>query len=109
MIFENRADAGRQLSKQLQGFGNQQDVVVLGIPQGGVVVAFEIASALLWTSFCRESSAFPTTKNFPSAPSPLATDGISIIHFDETRSAEPLEPIGEFAFGEPAETSPSDV
>jgi hypothetical protein len=46
MIFENRADAGRQLSKQLQGFGNQQDVVVLGMPRGRVVVAFEIASAL---------------------------------------------------------------
>jgi len=46
MIFENRVDAGRQLSKPLQGFGNQQDVVVLGIPRGGVVVAFEIASVI---------------------------------------------------------------
>jgi putative phosphoribosyl transferase len=46
MIFENRADAGRQLSKRLQSFGDQQDVTILGIPRGGVVVAFEIASAL---------------------------------------------------------------
>ena len=46
MIFENRADAGRQLSKRLRSFSDQQDVTVLGIPRGGVVVAFEIASAL---------------------------------------------------------------
>jgi putative phosphoribosyl transferase len=46
MIFENRTDAGRQLSKQLQEMRNHQDVVVLGIPRGGVVVAFEVASAI---------------------------------------------------------------
>jgi putative phosphoribosyl transferase len=46
MIFEDRANAGRQLSKALLDFANRQDVTVLGIPRGGVVVAFEIASAL---------------------------------------------------------------
>src|ERR1035437_8382499 len=46
MIFENRTDAGRQLSKRLRDFGDRQDVIVLGIPRGGVVVAFEIAAAL---------------------------------------------------------------
>ena len=46
MIFENRSDAGRQLSKQFQSLVSQQDVLVLGIPRGGVVVAFEIAWAL---------------------------------------------------------------
>jgi erythromycin esterase-like protein len=33
----------------------------------------------------------------------------AVIHLDETRSVEPLEPMGEFAFGEPAETFPSGV
>jgi erythromycin esterase-like protein len=33
----------------------------------------------------------------------------AIIHLDETRSVEPLEPIGDDAFGEPAETFPSGV
>jgi len=33
----------------------------------------------------------------------------AIIHLDETRCVEPLEPTGEFAFGEPAETFPSGV
>jgi erythromycin esterase-like protein len=33
----------------------------------------------------------------------------AIIHFDQTRAVEPLEPIGTFAFGEPAETFPSGI
>jgi len=46
MIFENRIDAGRQLADLLQDYRNRKDVIVLGIPRGGVVVAFEVASAL---------------------------------------------------------------
>lgn len=46
MIFENREDAGRQLVKRLEHFANRPNVVVLGIPRGGVSVAFEVASAL---------------------------------------------------------------
>ena len=46
MTFEDRADAGRQLAKRLEGFAQRSDVVVLGVPRGGVVVAFEVAAAL---------------------------------------------------------------
>jgi putative phosphoribosyl transferase len=46
MTFKNREDAGRQLAKQLQAFANRKDVNVLGIPRGGVAVAYEIATAL---------------------------------------------------------------
>ena len=46
MIFEDRADAGRQLAKRLEAFAQRADVVVLGVPRGGVVVAFEVATAL---------------------------------------------------------------
>jgi putative phosphoribosyl transferase len=46
MIFKDREDAGRQLAKQLSGYANQNDVIVLGIPRGGVPIAFEIAQAL---------------------------------------------------------------
>lgn len=44
-IFEDRVDAGRQLGRQLRELRGQ-DVVVLGLPRGGVPVAFEVAAAL---------------------------------------------------------------
>ena len=43
MVFKNREDAGRQLAKLLSRFTNQKDVIVLGIPRGGVSVAYEVA------------------------------------------------------------------
>jgi len=44
-IFDNRHDAGRQLAEKL-GEYNNQSIVVLAIPNGGVPVALEVASAL---------------------------------------------------------------
>ena len=44
-IFEDRVDAGRQLGRRLAELRGQ-DIVVLGLPRGGVPVAFEVAAAL---------------------------------------------------------------
>ncbi|MGH9717115.1 MAG: phosphoribosyltransferase [Candidatus Acidiferrales bacterium] len=46
VIFADRADAGRQLAGRLSGYAQRADVVVLGIPRGGVAVASEVAKAL---------------------------------------------------------------
>jgi predicted phosphoribosyltransferase len=45
MLFRNRVDAGAKLARALMQLKGK-DVVVLGIPRGGVVVANEVANAL---------------------------------------------------------------
>ena len=44
-IFEDRVDAGRQLGRRLWDLRGK-DIVVLGLPRGGVPVAAEVAAAL---------------------------------------------------------------
>lgn len=44
--FANRVDAGRQLAKCLEDYAGQSDVIVLGLPRGGVPVAAEVAQHL---------------------------------------------------------------
>ena len=45
-IFHDRADAGRALAKQLDGYAGRHDVVVLALPRGGVPVGYHVAEAL---------------------------------------------------------------
>lgn len=45
MFFYDRADAGARLAERLESYRGE-DVLVLGLPRGGVVVASEVARAL---------------------------------------------------------------
>jgi putative phosphoribosyl transferase len=44
--FRDRADAGRYLAERLADLSGRSDLLVLGIPRGGVPVAYEVARAL---------------------------------------------------------------
>lgn len=44
-VFKDRREAGRVLARMLEKYRNE-DPIVLGLPRGGVVVAYEIAQAL---------------------------------------------------------------
>lgn len=46
MHFRDRHEAGQLLAKELVTLRGREDVIVLGVPRGGVVVAYEVARAL---------------------------------------------------------------
>jgi putative phosphoribosyl transferase len=46
MRFHNRDEAGHLLAERLRKYSGQHDVVVLGLPRGGVPVAFAVAQEL---------------------------------------------------------------
>ena len=45
-MFANRREAGTRLAQRLQTLSGRSDVLVLGLPRGGIPVAYEVARAL---------------------------------------------------------------
>src|SRR5689334_8416955 len=45
-LFQNRVEAGRMLGEALSELQGRDDVIVIGVPRGGVVVAQEVARVL---------------------------------------------------------------
>lgn len=46
MIFRDREQAGQRLAQELAAYRQNRDVVVLGLPRGGVPVAYQVARSL---------------------------------------------------------------
>ncbi|MHA3770818.1 phosphoribosyltransferase [Verrucomicrobiota bacterium sgz303538] len=45
-LFQDRRHAGRELAKRVTAYANQEHVLVLALPRGGVPVGYEVAHAL---------------------------------------------------------------
>ena len=84
VVFKNRQDAGRQLAEKLIEYKGQS-AVVLTIPNGGVLVAMEVASALeaeLDLIICRKIP-LPLTPEAGFAA--IADDGTLFLNEDVVR------------------------
>ncbi len=85
-IFENRHDAGRQLAAELGEYVDCS-VVVLAIPNGGMPVALEVASALkaeLDLIVCRK---IPMVLNPEGSMGAAADDGTVILNEEAVKRA----------------------
>lgn len=45
-VFRDRVQAGQMLAEALMNYANRNDVIVLGLPRGGVPVAYQVAKQL---------------------------------------------------------------
>ena len=79
MIYANRVEAGRRLASFLTHYANRKDVIVLGVPRGGVPVAFEVARALnaLLDVFVLRKLGVPQREEF--AFGAVASGGVRVL------------------------------
>jgi putative phosphoribosyl transferase len=87
-LFRNRTEAGRMLAARLTRYAGQPDVLVLGLPRGGVTVAFEVAQRLeapLDVLVVRKLGV-PGQKEL--AMGAIASGGVRVVHEDLVRSLQ---------------------
>lgn len=77
--FLDRYDAGRRLAAALSRYADQPDLLILGLPRGGVPVAYEVARALraLLDVFLVRKLGFPGHEEL--AMGAIASGGVRIL------------------------------
>lgn len=86
MIFQDRSQAGKHLAKHLQAYANRHDVLVLGLPRGGVPVAFEVAAALHAPLDVLLVRKLGTPGNEECAMGAIASGGVQVLNTDLMQS-----------------------
>jgi len=84
--FSNRAEAGRELAEKLEKYSRLDKVIVLGLPRGGVPVAYEVAKRL-----CVPLDVFIVRKlGVPGfeelAAGAIASGGVRVLNEDVVRA-----------------------
>src|SRR6266478_5970700 len=84
--FPNRTEAGRLLAEKLVNYAGRADVIVLGLPRGGVPVAFEVAQRLgaLLDVFIVRKLGVPGFEEL--AAGAIASGGVRVLNEDVTRA-----------------------
>ncbi|MDZ8055315.1 MAG: phosphoribosyltransferase [Aulosira sp. ZfuVER01] len=80
--FRNRSEAGKQLASKLTDYAHRPDVLVLGLPRGGVPIAFEVAKALdvPWDICLVSKLTVPGHKEL--AMGAIASGGVRCLNYD---------------------------
>jgi putative phosphoribosyl transferase len=88
MVYQDRSHAGRALVPLLQAYAGRHDVVVLGLPRGGIPVAAEVADALgaPLCAFVVRKLGFPGNEEV--AMGALASGGVRVLHADLVAQAQ---------------------
>jgi predicted phosphoribosyltransferase len=79
-FFRDRSEAGRLLAAKLGAYANRPDVLVLALPRGGVLVAYEVARALNapLDAFLVRKLGVPGHEEF--AMGAIATGGVRVLN-----------------------------
>jgi putative phosphoribosyl transferase len=91
--FLDRAQAGQLLAERLASYANRADVVVVGLPRGGVPVAFEIAKALHAPLDVLVVRKLPTPGQPELAMGAVAPGGVVIVNREIVRDLHIPEPV----------------
>lgn len=85
VLFSDRHDAGRQLAVRLQRLAGRPGLIVLGLPRGGVPVAYEVALALRapLEVFVVRKIGVPSHEEL--AMGAVASDGMRVVNQDVVR------------------------
>jgi putative phosphoribosyl transferase len=98
VLFENREEAGRRLAESYQG--PRQDVIVLGIPRGGLPVGYPLAISVGGMLDVIVVRKFPIPYNPEAGFGAIAPDGTMVINEGMMRSLRlPEKQVQEIASG----------
>ncbi len=93
-MFRDRQEAGRMLAEELARYAGQDDIVVFGIPRGGVIVADQVATRLDLPLDVVVTSKVGAPTNSEYAIGAVDPDGQVIVNEEAGYSVAEVEHLG---------------
>lgn len=86
LVFRNRTHAGQLLAESLTKYADRDDVIVLGLPRGGVPVAYEVAKSLHVPLDVLVVRKLGVPGYEELAMGAIASGGVQVVHHDVMRA-----------------------